>query len=334
MKINSSFKTITLKSLMATGAIALASTSVQAYEPSRSAECIAPANPGGGWDFTCRSVGKALVDLSYIKGNVQTVNMSGAGGGVAFAHTVSKRAKDDALIVAASTATTTRLAQGQFPGMNSDQVKWVGTLGADYGIIAVANDSKYQNLTQMMDALRDDPNSVKFAGGSASGGWDHLKVLITAKEANVTKLPKIKYLAFSGGSEALVQVVGGHIDAFTGDISEVKGFLDSGDLRVIAVLSEERLPAPLNNIPTALEQGVSSVAPNWRGFYVPGGAANDSYDWWVETIDELYQTQEWKDIMAKNGLMPFHKTGAEFTQFVKNQTLDIRILSQDIGLIK
>lgn len=333
MKIKSSFKTFALKSVMATGVIALTS-SAQAFEPARTAECIAPANPGGGWDFTCRSVGKALVDLNYIKGNVQTVNMSGAGGGVAFAHTVSKRSKDDGLIVAASTATTTRLAQGQFPGMNSDQVKWVGTLGADYGIIAVANDSKYQNLTQMMDELRKDPNSVKFAGGSASGGWDHLKVLITAKEANVTKLPKIKYLAFSGGSEALVQVVGGHIDAFSGDISEVKGFLDSGDLRVIAVLSEERLPAPLNNIPTALEQGVSSVAPNWRGFYVPGSAGNDSYEWWVETMDELYKTQEWKDIMAKNGLMPFHKTGAEFTQFVKNQTLDIRILSQDIGLIK
>ncbi len=333
MKIKSSFKTFALKSVMATGVIALTS-SAQAFEPARTAECIAPANPGGGWDFTCRSVGKTLVDLNYIKGNVQTVNMSGAGGGVAFAHTVSKRTKDDALIVAASTATTTRLAQGQFPGMNSDQVKWVGTLGADYGIIAVANDSKYQNLAQMMDELRNDPNSVKFAGGSASGGWDHLKVLITAKEANVTKLPKIKYLAFSGGSEALVQVVGGHIDAFSGDISEVKGFLDSGDLRVIAVLSEERLPAPLNNIPTALEQGVSSVAPNWRGFYVPGNASNDSYEWWVNTMDELYKTQEWKDVMAKNGLMPFHKTGAEFTQFVKNQTLDIRILSQDIGLIK
>ncbi|WP_191603466.1 Bug family tripartite tricarboxylate transporter substrate binding protein [Marinomonas algicola] len=306
----------------------------QAFEPARSAECIAPANPGGGWDFTCRSVGKTLVDLQYIKGNVQTVNMSGAGGGVAFAHTVSKRSKDDALIVAASTATTTRLAQGQFPGMNADQVKWVGTLGADYGVIAVSKDSKFQNLTELMDSLRSDPNSVKFAGGSATGGWDHLKVLITAKEAKVENLPKIKYLAFNGGSEAIVQVVGGHIDAYTGDVSEIKGFMDSGDLRVLAVLAEERLPEPFGHIPTAMEQGIGTIAPNWRGFYVPGDASSDSYNWWVETVDELYTTPEWKEVMAKNGLMPFHKTGEEFTQFVKNQTLDIRLLSQDIGLIK
>ncbi|NVK74019.1 C4-dicarboxylate ABC transporter substrate-binding protein [Marinomonas sp. CT5] len=328
-------KTISLKSVLISSAAALTiAGQAYAFEPARSAECIAPANPGGGWDFTCRSVGKVLVDEGYFTGNVQTVNMSGAGGGVAFAHTVSKRDKDDSLIVAASTATTTRLAQGQFPGMSADQVRWVGTLGADYGIIAVGKDSKYTSLKQVLEALKKDPSAVKFAGGSASGGWDHLKVLMTAQKAHVENLPKIRYLAFSGGSEALVQVVGGHVDAFTGDISEVKGFMDSGDLRVLAVLSEERLPAPFDSIPTAMEQGIDSVAPNWRGFYVPGNASKDSYDWWVKTMNELYTTKEWKDIMTKNGLMPFHKSGADFTQFVKNQTLDIKILSQDIGLIK
>ena len=330
-------KTMSVKSVLIAGTAALTvAGQAYAFEPARSAECIAPANPGGGWDFTCRSVGKVLTDLDYIKGNVQTVNMPGAGGGVAFAHTVSKRTQDDALIVAASTATTTRLAQGQFPGMNADQVKWVGTLGADYGVIAVGKDSKYISLSQMIDDIKANPGSVKFAGGSASGGWDHLKVLITAKEANVdnAKLPKIRYLAYSGGSEALVQVVGGHVDAFTGDVSEIKGFMDSGDLRVLAVLSEERLPEPFDQIPTALEQGVSSIAPNWRGFYVPGEASQDSYDWWVNTVNELYETQEWKEVMKKNGLMPFHRSGAEFTEFVQNQTLNIQTLSKDIGLIR
>ncbi|MEL0613587.1 MULTISPECIES: Bug family tripartite tricarboxylate transporter substrate binding protein [Marinomonas] len=326
---------MSLKTILFSSVVALTATSqVHAFEPARSADCIAPAAPGGGWDFTCRSVGKVLVDQGYIKGNVQTINMGGAGGGVAFAHTVSKRDSDDSLIVAASTATTTRLAQGQYPGMHTDQVRWVGTLGADYGVIAVGKNSKYTTLTQMMNALKKDPSAVKFAGGSASGGWDHLKVLMTAKEAHVGNLPKIRYLAFSGGSEALVQVVGGHIDAFTGDISEIKGFMQSGDLRVLAVLSEKRLPAPFDAIPTAVEQGISSVAPNWRGFYVPGKASKASYDWWVNTLDELYKTPEWKEVMAKNGLMPFHKSGEDLTKFVNEQTLNIKVLSKDIGLIK
>ena len=31
-----------------------------------SAECIAPANPGGGWDFTCRTIGKIMFDIGVV----------------------------------------------------------------------------------------------------------------------------------------------------------------------------------------------------------------------------------------------------------------------------
>jgi putative tricarboxylic transport membrane protein len=323
-----------LRKLMLATSLVFATSSAMAFEPERTAECIAPANPGGGWDFTCRSVGKVLTDLGYIEGNVQTVNMPGAGGGVAFAHTLSKREGDSALMVAASTATTTRLAQGQFRGMTAEQVKWAAALGADYGVIAVAQDSPYKTLNELMDAIKADPLSVKFGGGSALGGWDHLKVLIAAKAAGVTELPKIKYLAYNGGAEAITQVVGGHIQGFTGDVSEVLGFVESGDLRVLAVLAEERLPGELGGMPTAVEQGIDAVAPNWRGFYLPAGIPDDAYEWWTQTYDKLYASNEWKQVMQQNGLMPFHKSGAEFEAFVQQQVKDIRELSIEIGLIK
>ena len=106
----------------------------------------------------------------------------------------------------------------QFPGMNADMVTWVGALGADYGIIAVGKDSKYQTLNDLMAAVKANPKSVKFAGGSARGGWDHLKVLIAAKAAGADQLPSIPYLSYNNGGEAMTQVVGGHVDAFTGEL--------------------------------------------------------------------------------------------------------------------
>ena len=260
--------------------------------------------------------------------------MAGAGGGVAFAHTVSKRAGDEQLLVAASTATTTRLAQGQFPGMNQDQVNWIGALGADYGAIAVSKDSPYNTLSEVMEALKKDPKSVKFAGGSAAGGWDHLKVLIAAQAAGVENLPKVSYLSYNNGGEAITQVVGGHVQAFTGDISEIQGFMESGDLKVLAVLSEERLPGKLADVPTAREQGIDAVAPNWRGFYMPADISDDAEQYWTTTLDNVYTSDEWKDVMTKSGLMPFHKSGAEFDAFVKAQIKDIQTLSKDIGLIR
>ena len=324
---------MTLKLLTAAVVTAM-SAQAFAFEPKGKVDCIAPAAPGGGWDFTCRSVGKILSELDFVPGNVQTINMAGAGGGVAFAHTVSKRAGDEQLLVAASTATTTRLAQGQFPGMNQDQVEWIGALGADYGAIAVSKDSPYNTLSEVMDALKKDPKSVKFAGGSAAGGWDHLKVLIAAQAADVENLPKVSYLSYNNGGEAITQVVGGHVQAFTGDISEIQGFMESGDLKVLAVLSDERLPGKLAEVPTAREQGIDAVAPNWRGFYMPAGVSDDAEQYWTTTLDSVYESEEWKDVMTKSGLMPFHKSGAEFDAFVKAQIKDIQTLSKDIGLIR
>lgn len=315
-------------------AAAAVSMSALAWEPSGKVECLAPADPGGGWDFTCRSVGNVMQELGMVEGTVQTVNMAGAGGGVAFAHTVSKRGEDNNLLVAASTATTTRLAQKQFPGMNADMVTWVGALGADYGIIAVSKDSEYKNLNDLMDAVDEDPKSVKFAGGSARGGWDHLKVLITAKAAGADDLPRIPYLSYNNGGEAMTQVVGGHVDAFTGDISEATGFMESGDLRVLAVLSDERLPGKFGDIPTAKEQGIDSVGPNWRGFYMPKGADEAAKEYWTNAMDTLYASEEWKKVMKSNGLMPFHPPASKFDAFVRTQIQDIETLSREIGLLK
>ena len=314
-------------------AVVAMSTAAGAFEPKNS-ECIAPANPGGGWDFTCRQVGKALYDLKIVGGPVQVVNKSGGGGGVAFAEVVAKRAADNDLIVAASSATSTRLAQGAYPGMNMDQVRWIATVGADYGIVAVAKDSPVKTLTELMDRIKADPSSIAIAGGSAVGGWDHLKVLIAAQAAGISDVRKVKYVAFSGGGEAVTQLLGGHVQAFSGDISEAKGFVDSGDIKILAVLAPERLPGEFGKFPTAREQGIDAVGANWRGFYAPGKMSDDAYGFWVGAIDKVYQSAEWKQIMASNGLMPLGLSGDEFTAFVADQVKKTESLSREIGLIK
>lgn len=325
---------MSFKRILSLVAASAFSMSALAWQPSGTVECIAPADPGGGWDFTCRSVGNVLQTLELVDGSVQTVNMAGAGGGVAYAHTVSKRARDNNLLVAASTATTTRIAQKQFPGLTVDMVTWVGALGADYGIIAVGKNSPYQDLNQLLDATRANPKAVKFAGGSARGGWDHLKVLMAARAAGVENLPAIPYLSYNNGGEAMTQVVGGKVDAFTGDVSEVTGFLESGDLRVLAVLSEERLPGLFADIPTAKEQGVDTLAPNWRGFYMPKGASAEAKEYWVDAIETLYASDEWKKVMASNGLIPFHPEADKFDAYVRNQVKEIETISREIGLLK
>jgi putative tricarboxylic transport membrane protein len=308
-------------------------TPALAFEPTNT-ECIAPANPGGGWDFTCRQVGKTLQDLKLIPGTMQVTNLAGGGGGVAYAEVVNKRGDDNDLIVAASSATSTRLAQGAYPGNTMDQVRWVAAVGADYGIIAVAKNSPIKTLPELMAQIKKDPRSVSIAGGSAVGGWDHLKVLLAARKAGIDDVRTIKYVAFDGGGEAVTQLLGGSVQAFTGDASEAKGFVDSGDIRVIAVLAPERLEGDFAAFPTAREQGIDVIGANWRGFYAPGKMSDEAYDYWVGVVGKTYASPEWKAVMAQNGLAPLNLQGKEFQAFVAESVASITDLSKQIGLIK
>ncbi|SCM69680.1 Bug family tripartite tricarboxylate transporter substrate binding protein [Donghicola eburneus] len=314
------------------GASAFAA-SAEGWQP-ENPECIAPANPGGGWDFTCRQVGKSMQDLGLIEKTMQVVNLAGGGGGVAFAEVVNKRGDDNDLIVAGSTATATRLAQGAYPGNTYDQVRWLASIGADYGVIAVAADSEVNTLPELLDMIKNDPTSVSVAGGSAVGGWDHLKVLIAANAYGVEDVRSVKYIAFDGGGEAVTQLLAGSVQAFTGDVSEAKGFVDSGDVKVIAVLSPERLGGEFADFPTAKEQGIDAIGANWRGFYAPAGMSDEAYEAWVSKIGDLYESAEWKDIMAANGLAPLDLRGDEFQTFVSRSVNQIQNISKEIGIIK
>jgi putative tricarboxylic transport membrane protein len=305
-------------------------TAAFAQERPSGVRCIAPADPGGGWDFTCRTIAPVLTVLDLIDGQVRTQNMAGAGGGVAYAHVVALQEGNENLLVAASTATTTRLAQGQFQGFSADDVRWVAAVGADYGVIGVAPDSEYDSITQLMDAWAADPGALTVVGGSAVGGWDHLKVLLAAQAAGVENVERIQYVSFSSGGQAIIEIIGGRADVFTGDVSEALPQIEAGSLKVLAVLADERI-ASLPDVPTAKELGIDTVGANWRGFYVPAGISEERYQYWADAFRELEASDAYAEIRVANGLAPFARFGAEMEQFVLDQVADIEELSARIG---
>ncbi|HGG04391.1 MAG TPA: tripartite tricarboxylate transporter substrate binding protein [Aliiroseovarius sp.] len=317
-----------LKALATSLVLGLGATSAAS-----AAECIAPANPGGGWDFTCRQIGKIMFDIGAVDKPIQVTNMAGGGGGLAFSYVVTERNDDTDLIVAASSATTTRLAQNAYAGMTADQVRFVGAIGIDPGVIVVAADSPHQTLADLLNAVVSDPSSVTFAGGSAVGGFDHMKPLMLLQRAGLTDIRTVKYIGLDGGGDAITQTIGGFTQAMTGDMSEIVGFLASGDVRALAVLTAERVPG-FDDIPTAVEQGYDVVAGNWRGLYVPRGISDEAFQTWADRLQQVADSDEWKQAMADNGLAPFTLVGNDFQGYIDNLIVEIRQMSKDIGVIQ
>ena len=214
-----------------------------------------------------------------------------------------------------------------------DQVRFLGAIGADPGVIVVAADSPYKNLNDLLDAVIADPANHAFAGGSAAGGFDHLKVLMALGKKGFTDIAKVKYIGVDGDADAITQTVGGFTAAMTGDISGVVGFIKSGDVRVLASFTDERIPG-FEDIPTAKEQGIDVVAVNWRGLYTPKGASDASYKKWTEALRKVGDSAEWKKAMEANGLAPFNKVGPNFQDYVVGVMAEVQALSKELGVMK
>lgn len=297
-------------------------------------ECLAPAGAGGGWDFTCRVPAAQLMQkLDLIDGAMKVVNMSGSGGGKAFAHVVTSRNTDESLIVAASAATATRLAQKVYGDYKADDVRWVGALGMDYGVVVVGKDAPYKTLDDLVNQLKSDPRKAPIVGASSVGGWDHIKMLLVAKEAGIKNLRSINYIPFDNGGKALLEVVSGRAAAFTGDTSEIIGQLNAGEVRVLAVLSDNPVPA-LGDAKTAKSQGYNVIGGNWRAFYAPAGISDDAYGFWVSAVKAVAGSPEWTELREKNGLAEFTSFGKDFDTFVRKQIENVASISRELNIIK
>jgi putative tricarboxylic transport membrane protein len=303
-----------------------------AFEP-ENPECIAPAGPGGGWDFICRTTAKNLFELGLIENAMQVTNMAGGGGGVAFAHVTKERNNDNDLIVAASTSTSARLAQGIFKGATADDVHWLATFGAEYGVLAVKKDSPYQNLKELMDAIVADPRSVGIAGGSSVGGFDHIKPMLVARKAGLKDVRQLKYVAYAGGGEAMTGLLSGAVQVMSGDFSELRGFYESGDIRILAILAPKRLKG-FPDIPTAKEQGYDVIGANWRGLYMPKGSTPEAQAFWSNAIRKMTESEAFQKDLEAKAIEPFNNFGPDMDAFVKESIKDIADLSREIGILK
>jgi putative tricarboxylic transport membrane protein len=321
-----------MRTFMLAAIAALTLTSQSQAEPDRP-ECIAPASPGGGFDLTCKLAQQGLQELGGLASPMRVTYMPGGIGAVAYNTIIAQRPDDANAIIAFSGGSLLNLAQGKFGRYTEDDVRWLAGVGTDYGMIAVRADSALQNLNDLIEALKADPTSVVFGAGGTVGSQDWMKSALIARAAGID-YKAMRYVPFEGGGEAQTALLGGHIQAYSGDISEVQGMLEGGQLRVLAVMADERLPAPFDQVPTAKEQGHDVTWPIIRGFYVGPKVSDDDYNWWVQAFDKMMADPKFDELRKQRGLFPYNKTGADLDAFVKERVGFYRTLATDFGLTK
>lgn len=323
----------TLLSCFTASALLLTTFNTLAAEVPSRTECIAPAKPGGGFDLTCKLIQVSLQETGVLEKPMRVTYMPGGVGAVAYNAIVAQRPAEAGTVVAFSGGSLLNLSQGKFGRYGVDDVRWLASVGTDYGMIAVRADSPWTDLKSLLAAMEKDPNSVVIGAGASIGSQDWMKTALLAQKANVDP-HKMRYVAFEGGGEPVTALMGNHVQAVSGDLSEMVPYLNGDKLRVLAVFSDERLPGELAKIPTAKEQGFDLVWPIIRGFYVGPKVSDAEYQWWVDTFNTLQKTEDFKKQRDLRGLFEFNMTGQELDAYVKKQVTGYREQAKAFGLAK
>ncbi|MDB5766374.1 MAG: tctC [Collimonas fungivorans] len=296
-------------------------------------QCIAPAKPGGGMAVTCKLVQKGLQLQSSSANPVKISYLPGGIGAVAWNSIVTQRRAEADTLVAFSGGSLMNLAQGKYGDADVGNVRWVAALGVDYGMIAVRSDSPYKTLPDLLDALKKNPSKVTIGAAGTVGSQDWLKISILAKQKQID--PKnLRFVALEGGGEAFTALRAGHVQVVSGDASEATLHSLDGEIRVLVVLSEKRLPGALADVPTAREQGMDVSWPIIRGVYMGPQVSDADYKRWVGAFDKMMATPEFEQLRARNGLYPFAMSGDKLTAYIKKTVEDYRKQSDQLGLIR
>lgn len=301
------------------------------------AECVVPSKPGGAMDLTCKLVRQGMQALPEAEARAPRVSyLPGGIGAVAWHSMMSPRRRAEAdTLVAFSGGSLLNLAQGKFGKAGAGDVRWVAALGVDYGMVAVRADSPFKTLADLVAALRQHPDRVLIGVSGTIGSQDWLKMALLARQAGID--PKqLRFVALEGGGEEFTALQANVVQVVSGDSSEATLNLgaQAGANRVLAVLSEQRLPGALAQVPTAREQGVDLVWPVIRGVWMAPGAPEADYRRWVASFERMLATPRFAQLRGAAGLSPFTLTGPALTAYVKQAVDGYAALAGELGLLR
>lgn len=295
-----------------------------------SVNIIVPADPGGGWDQTGRAVSDVLTGESLV-GTAAVSNVGGAGGTVGLASLANERDPYTLMVTGLVMvgAVETNAAENRI-----EDTTPIARLTEEPLVVVVPAASEYQTLQDLVDAIVAQGQGVTITGGSA-GGADHILAGLLLEEAGLSGADiteKLNYVPNAGGGEAVSLLLGNNAAAGISGVGEFAEYVESGDLRALAVSSEDAATL-LPDVPTMTSAGFDVVYTNWRGLLAPGGISEADAEGLTSLVTSMHESGAWKDVLEQRGWTDAFLTGEEFTSFVDENIVDVSGTLKNIGLI-
>jgi tripartite-type tricarboxylate transporter receptor subunit TctC len=314
---------------------AFAAAPALAWEPTKTVEFVVPAGSGGGADQMARFIQSVVAKNGLMKQGMVVVNKGGGAGAEGFLDIKNAKGDPHKIVITLSNLFTTPYATGvPFSWKDFTPVRM---MALDQFVLWVSAETPYKTANDYVEAAkRAGPGKMKM-GGTGSKQEDQILTVSLEKQTGT----KFTYIPYKGGGEVATQLVGKHVDSTVNNPIEAVAQWRGGNLRPLCVFDTQRMPykekvtkdMSWGDIPTCKESGVNADYLMLRGIFMPGGVTPDQVKYYVDVLEKVRQTPEWKKFMEEGAFNQTALTGKEYADWVANADKQHHELMREAGFL-
>ncbi len=303
--------------------LALAATAAHTY-PERPIRILVPFTPGGSTDILARMIGQKLTDAWGQQ--VVVDNRPGANGVVAAELTARANPDGHTLLMVAIGHALNASLQQKLPYDTRKDFQPVSLTAVLPLLFGVHPSIKVANVSELI-ALARGPRPVSYASGGI-GSSQHL----AAELMNYMAKVKMTHVPYKGGNQALLDVIGGHVNMMASTILTVAPHAKAGRLRALAITTAKRSPA-WPEIPTVSESGLKgyeSIA--WYGLVAPAGLPPAVLAKLATEVAKGTRSADMQETLLKQGADPVGNSPREFAAFIQSEMNKYAAVIREAGI--
>ncbi len=291
--------------------------------PQRPVELIVPFAAGGGTDVLARAMAETM--RKHFPQSVIVMNRAGASGGVGWAELAA--AKPDGYKLAIITVEMTMIPHMGVTRITSDDVVPIARLNADPATIAVRADSPFKTLEDFLAAAKKSAGGVRI-GNAGPGSLGHLAAAALEDKAGV----QFSHLPYRGANPAVLDLLGGHIEAVAVTPVEVATYVAAGKIRPLAIMGDKRIQAGWEQVPTLKERGIDLVIGGWRGLAAPRNTPPEIVQQLRTVMARTLQEPDLRATMAKQNMGEGYLDQPAFLEVIARDNATFKQLVNKLGI--